>query len=348
MIMMVSYSRGSLLTPQFCFPDTDDEEYDEDSDIGLHDDISDELNRKAEIMDISRHFSTVRVPVGPDTLFRTAPHLFRDSLSYWTPLAAAIHVADADATKQILALHELCDPPFPVNPPAELNNILQSDSPAMLDLFIRKFGIGLGVSEEEEDGDPRAIQMPKTYLGLDVHGAKRKDLAKKNDPDAPRRLHQLHHIPLLWSAAIEGATKIIDWLATPAPLDAYKAFMSSASGEDVIAKSLRKISGLETQLPDLLGFLPNELGETAVFAALMGQQREEQKLAIVKQLYKLSPHLKNTFTASRVKGVELTLILLVCATNCGKDLFDFFLSQGANPMDVDHNGCVVIIYPKLL
>jgi len=80
-----------------------------------------------------------------------------------------------------------------------------------------------------------------------------------------------------------------------------------------------------------------------VFAALLGEYGEEQKgLATVKQLYALSPHLKNTFTASRVKGTELTPILLVCANNCDKDLFDFFLSHGANIMDVDQRGCVVL------
>lgn len=310
----------------------------------LDNDISNELNRKAEIIDISHRFSAIRVSVRPSLLFGPAPHLSNSGMSHWTPLAAAVHAADVEAIKEILALHELCDPSFPVNPHAELENILQSDSPAILDLFIRKFGVGLGLFEEEDD-DPQGSEaikkMPKTYLGLDVHGVKRKDLAKRNDPDAPRRWSQPHHIPLLWSAATKGATKVIDWLATPAPLEAYTSFMASASEEDVTAKALRNINGFETQLPELLGFLLNELGETAVFAALVGQQKEEQKIAIVKQLYKLSPHLQNTFTASRVKGTELTPILFICANNCGKDLFDFFLGQGANTMDVDHKGYVV-------
>jgi hypothetical protein len=310
-----------------------DEEYDEDSDI------PDESNRKAEIVDISHRFSTIRVPVPPSALFSAAPHLSKGALSHQTPLEAAIEADDAEATKEILALHELCNPPFP-----NLNNILHSDSPALLDLSIRKFGTGLAVSEEEEDDDPPGTEaikkMPKTYLGLDVHGVKRKDLAKRSDPDAPQ---QADHIPLLWSAANKGATKIIDWLATPAPLEAYKAFMSSASEEDGIAKALKKSNDLETQLPELLGFLPNGIGETAVFAALFPRLEEERKLAVVKQLYKLSPHLKNTFTASRVKGSEVTPILFICTNNCGKKLFDFFLNQGANPMDVDHRGYVILI-----
>jgi len=301
------------------------------------DDVSDQLNRKAGIIDISHRFGTIHVPVGPDALFQAAPYLSKDGISYWKPLEAAVRAADVEATKQILALYELCD----LIP--RLDDILQSDSPAMLDFFIRKSGMGLRVSEEEED-DPQDMEaikkMPRTYLGLDVHGVKHKDFAKS--------MYQSYHIPLLWSAATEGATKILDWLATPAPLEAYKAFISSASDEDVDARALRKINDLETQLPKLLGFLPNEPGETAVLAALVGKQKEEQKLATVKQLYNLSPHLKNTFTVSRIKGAELTPILLVCATNCGKDLFDFFLSHGANPMDVDHRGCVVLIYRRFL
>jgi len=328
------------------------------------DDIADELNRKAEIIDISNRFSTVRVPIPPSYLFRAASHLSKGSESCWTPVAAAVHAGDVEAVKRIFALHELCDPPFPVDPQEGLDNVLRSDSPAMLDLFIRKFGIGLGFSEEDEDEDEDAQEteaikkMPKTYLGLDVHGVKRTDLAEMNDPDAPERGYQPDHIPLLWSAATTGATKIINWLATPAPLESYKAFISSAPEENVIAKALRKINDIEAQLPELLGFLPNELGETAVFAALCGKQ--EKRYAIVKQLYTLFPHMKNTFTASRVNGVELTPILLVCANkcdndrcasngdkdlcahNCIKDLFDYFLSHGANPMDVDHNGYVVL------
>ena len=327
----------------FCLPESCDEEYDEDSDIEVDDDIADELNRKAEVMDISHRMSTVRVPVGPGALFKVAPHLINGNILHQTPLAAAVQVGDVEAAKRIFSLHKLCESSLPFNPHKELKNILQCDSPAMLDLFIRKFGIGLVFSEEEDDpqGAEAIKKMPKTYLGLDVHGVKRKDLAKKNDPNAPRQVHQPHRIPLLWSAATVSATKIIDWLATPAPLEAYKAFMSSAPAKDTTAKTLKKIKDLEKQLPDLLGFLPNEFGETAVSAAVFGQH--EKNIAIVKQLYKLSPHLKNTFTTSRVKCVELTPILLVCAQNCHKDLFDFFLSQGANPMDVDHRGYVVLI-----
>ena len=310
----------------------------------VDDNITDELNRKAEVMDISHRMSTVRVPIGPSALFKAAPQLSGGSMVYQTLLATAVHTGDVEFVKQIISLYGLCEPSFSLNPQTELNNILRQDSPAMLDLFIRKFGIGLGFSEEEED-DPQGTEamkkMPKTYLGLDVHGVKRKDLAKKNDPDAPQRVHHPDHIPLLWSATTMSATMIIDWLATSAPLEAYKAFMSSASEEDMTAKALKKIKDIETQLPELLGFVPNELGETAVFAALFGQQ--EKILATVKQLYTLSPHLKNTFTTSRVKGVELTPILLVCANNCHKDLFDFFLGHGANPTDIDHRGYVVLV-----
>ena len=344
----VSYSCVSHLISHFCPPESSNEEYDEDSVIEVDDDNADELNRQAEVIDISHRFSTVRVSVAPSALFKAASHFSKGSVWDWTPIEAAVHAGDVEAVKKIFALHELCDPPFPVSPEGELYNILQSDSPVMLDLFIRKFGIGLGFSEEE-DGDPQETgaikKMPQTYLGLDVHGVKRKDLAKRNDPNAPQRMLQPSHTPLLWSAATSSATKIIDWLATRAPLEAYKAFISSAPEENVISKALKKFNSIEAQLPELLGFLPDELGDTAVFAALCGEQ--EKRCGIVKQLYTLSPHMKNTFTASRVKGTELTPILfvsvvLVGVNKCDKDLFDFFLSHGANPMDVNHNGYVVL------
>jgi hypothetical protein len=138
---------GFLPIPHFYLPEEYDEEDDEDSDIELDDDISDELNRKAEIMDISHRFSTIRVPVGPNDLFGVHPHLSLSNggVSYWAPLAAAVHAADVEATKQILALHELCDPSFPVNPHAELENILTkrlSDNPRPLHTQVRHWSWG--------------------------------------------------------------------------------------------------------------------------------------------------------------------------------------------------------------
>jgi len=86
-----------------------------------------------------------------------------------------------------------------------LDFILKRDSSAILEEYIRHTGEGLALPEEKSSSDVGNVETDydvdfKLYMGLNVHGKKRKDLAKKSDPNAPQTV-DAKVIPLLWRAA---------------------------------------------------------------------------------------------------------------------------------------------------
>ncbi|KAI0916906.1 hypothetical protein AcW2_007171 [Taiwanofungus camphoratus] len=82
----------------------------------------------------------------------------------------------------------------------------------MLDELIRRtgFGINVSVNQESGDGPPESVRQKNTkvYLGLNVHGKKRKDLATKGDPKALSAINT-NTIPILRKAAREGALGVV-------------------------------------------------------------------------------------------------------------------------------------------
>lgn len=133
---------------------------------------------------------------------------------------------------------------------------------------------GAEANEVDDDDDS------KLYLGLNVHGKKRKDLAKRGDPNAPTTVDG-HLAPLLWRAATSHSLSIIDYLAGSQPLEAYKHYLDTATKP---AKRLAAISDLGAQLPTLLGFNLNHLGESAVLAAAASNETSGDPLETLKRL----------------------------------------------------------------
>ncbi|KAG7089892.1 hypothetical protein E1B28_011526 [Marasmius oreades] len=86
----------------------------------------------------------------------------------------------------------------------------------------------------------------KAYYGLNVHGKKWKDLARKNDPNANQE-EPLVKPPLVWHAAVVGASRIVDYLKSDRPLEAYRYYAMCNS--DQLAISLRRTTNLEKVLP---------------------------------------------------------------------------------------------------
>ncbi|KAG7089910.1 hypothetical protein E1B28_011543 [Marasmius oreades] len=60
----------------------------------------------------------------------------------------------------------------------------------------------------------------RRIMVLNVYGKKRKDLARKNDPNANQE-EPLVKLPLVWRAAVVGASHIVDYLKSDRPLEAY-------------------------------------------------------------------------------------------------------------------------------
>lgn len=164
---------------------------------------------------------------------------------------------------------------------------LTSDSPELVDEIIRRTGAGIdigGMASSQESQLTEAVEPSKLYLGLTVHGKKRKDLATKGFDKNQRNVKS--KIPIFWSAVVHNAKKTIEYLSGPGPLAAYRYFANSNS--TAYAEQLRAFQGFDKQLPALLGILPNKRNETPVTALLLRKFKEDRSI-MTKYLLSLHP-----------------------------------------------------------
>jgi hypothetical protein len=216
----------------------------------------------------------------------------------------------------------------------------------MLDEYIRRTGLGIDVPDAGETDleDFVAVNNKnKIYTGLLVHGQKRLDLARQNDPDIVPVVEK-QTIPLVWQAATAGACDIVDYLAGDRPLAAYRFY--ALSNSDARARDLLRVPDLGKLLPELLGWTITPLCETPLFAGI-----QSQNLALVKKLIYKSPHVvasalheryTNRFiyqyyltSVSRVKGLGVNAVMFAIYMNCDTDLVDFLLGQSISPAVLD-------------
>lgn len=103
---------------------------------------------------------------------------------------------------------------------AALRQVLYYDRPGFLDELIRRAGVGIHIEsleEESNEGDDaeadntRKRSQPRFYQGLSIHGQKKANLARMNDPD--RQVNNTDPTPLLHSACASGAEKVITYLS---------------------------------------------------------------------------------------------------------------------------------------
>ena len=242
------------------------------------------------LVDIAKIPSQVHTQIAPSHMMGiNAPFVSRDGkCQYDTPLAKAIMDDDFEAFVQLLDLYEdLPDQTAPIN---ALNSLMQYDRPAMLDEYIRRTGQGIVLKKTEQKTDDTTTSKnqdddadadgPRVYLGLNVHGKKRKDLVAKGDGSNHRQLYpNLNELPLLWQAAQAGAVGIVRYLASDQPLAAYKYY--AASHGDARARMLRRIPDLAAELPEKLGWSPSRLNETVVTACIVNGGRLDVLEALV-------------------------------------------------------------------
>ncbi len=262
---------------------------DDDSDAGSDEDDSmeeDEGQSEINFIDIVQRPSEVQVDILPEQLL-SATHRYQDpktkSHVHGWPLQGAVIQDDFEAFVQIADLYKLFPTPLDL-PVAVLNWAMQYDRSTILDEVIRRTGRGIDVPEEAQDENKSAEgakskkQSSKGYLGLNVHGKKRKDLAQKVDPNAPV-MTEKHEFPLAWTAAHDGALECVRYLASERAVAAYRYYASTQSNER--AKYLRRIDG---QIAQRLGWCIDELNESVITAAVIGD-----KLELLKAIIDLRP-----------------------------------------------------------
>ncbi|KAK7469254.1 hypothetical protein VKT23_003740 [Stygiomarasmius scandens] len=312
---------------------------DEDDNNSVNSDESDDtVEGKPQInfVDVSRRPSAVKCSIPPTKMLNDLPITWNDkegSEHRDTLLQKAVRLGDLEAFVNIADIYKLADPPIKLDDNV-LPFILEHDQAEMLDEFLRRTGKGVSVKvtsadEAKEPSTAHAVtDSTKLYLGLNVHGKKRKDLAAKNDPNADGSNIDENIRPLLWMAIEAGATNVVDYLATSRSYEAYKHYAMCNSDE--LAISLRRRTNLEKVLPLWLGWTTNAIGESPLSSAI-----KSNKLQILKKLYAKEPKLMASAMKDRIKFIGFNPLMLAVAYGCDLDLVDFILANGVPPLETD-------------
>ncbi|KAL0948908.1 hypothetical protein HGRIS_009017 [Hohenbuehelia grisea] len=309
---------------------------DSDSDSDASDDSDMTVDQKAfTFVDIATRPSSVECNVHPKKLLENLVNWVQkangdikyDTLRTGTMLQKAIEEGDAEAFVHIANLYKGL--PEPLELPNLLAEIIRVDQPAILDEYIRRTGEGIDITDETntDEGEVQATNdSDRVYLGLNVHGKKRADLARRNDPNAFHA--QKSTVPLLWQAALARAKNIFEYLCTDKPLTAYNTFATSSSQERAL--KLRRVKNLETVLPEWLGWKIDSVGESPLTAAVFGKS-----LDIVKMIFKKSPSLASSSLKTPIKFIHWNVLTLAVYQKNEPPMIDFLLANGVSALPTE-------------
>ncbi|KAG9028668.1 hypothetical protein FS837_003824 [Tulasnella sp. UAMH 9824] len=329
------------------FNDSDD---DSDGDSCASDETE---KRPVGYTNLARRFHTVSVKVKPSQLLSYDGKWATESISgpdasFGTadPITLAVFENDLEAFHQIADMMEGLEESMAI-PLHHLQTILANDSPEMLDAFIRRTGEGLSLPEpkaqkstddedsmQDHDGDDDG---PKVYLGLDVEGKKQKDLARREDPNAPYAYAGMgYQIPIAWTAASKQATTILEYLNSPRAFEAYKYYAESK--KTILANRLAEVFTNADNFPEMVGFSVSRYAETPVLATVWNPAKPDKILPTLKKLMELQPRLTADGVRLQVKPGRMSPLLLLCQTKAPVEVFDWMMTNGADPLLRDERG----------
>lgn len=314
-----------------------DEEADSDEDYDSEEGEETEREDSKKFYDVREHSASARSDVSPRR-FLDVPVLWRKvkkSRNYTSGESPLIEIAiinnDFEAFVQLASLHEsysVVDGKGKVKgdeagagvarggpklSPSLFEAIVTHDCPEILDEFIRRTGYGIDVkvpdsSNVDGDGEKGCTSTStnllsndenRLYLGLNVHGKKRKDLATANDPNAHLNADSQHNeIPLVWLAARSKSVGVLAYLGSEKPLEAYNKYALEKGGNETRAVLLRRFisaGGFDTALRGMLGWCVDELGQSPVFAAISGND-----IRVLKEVAKMEPDLSKVALGRRL------------------------------------------------
>jgi hypothetical protein len=231
-------------------------------------------------------------------------------------LERTIHSQDVDAFEQIIKIYSSL--PEAVGPPAALlvQLVCRVDNPELLDCLIRYTGVGTpkaltvnrGVQDDNADEGnekndevtkdgmlaadlaSRDVSQPlskRVYHGLDVHGKKRKDLARQHDPDAQLQREQGPEMPLLWRAVLSNAPQIVEYLSGPRAIEAYTHY--ATNGRSRHAAALRALDDISSSYREWMGWKANAFGQSVLIAAI--SSGADDRVPMLKILFGAQPQI---------------------------------------------------------
>ncbi|KAH6867498.1 hypothetical protein BKA70DRAFT_402642 [Coprinopsis sp. MPI-PUGE-AT-0042] len=282
---------------------------DSDCDSGRSDE-SDITAQETRFVDIAKVASTVRSDRHPRNMLSEIPFTWRyqDNTQKATNfITRAVETKELDAFTKIADLFASLSEPVGLGRDL-LYSIMITDSPEILHKYIRRSGHGIDFEQAKkaiEHLPPVVNDKSRVYLGLNINGKKRADLARKNDP------------------------KVIEYLAGDKPLAAFRYHCATACNTSR-AERLRRAPDLEQVLPKCLGWTISDLGESPLTAAIPGNKLETMKVLFAKQpkLLKLALH-------EKIKFSGLNTFLLASTMRCDTKILNFLLAKSVSPAERD-------------
>lgn len=176
----------------------------------------------------------------------------------------------------------------------------------------------------------------KIYLGLNVDGKKRKDLARREDPNAPYEPDTDTKFPIVWRAAANQAPAVLEYLSSPKAIEAYKYYAENKNTK--FAKRLAEALQNTSDFPKMVGFSVSRLAETPVLATFYHPTYPDRILPTLKKLMQLHPRLTADGIRLQVKPNRMSALLLLFCTSAPPEAFDWMLANGADPLVRDERG----------
>ncbi|EAU82414.1 ankyrin repeat protein [Coprinopsis cinerea okayama7 len=314
----------------------DDSDYDSD-DSDAHSDYTVQGD-EVKFVDIAKASGSVKSDIHPKYMISQAiVHFWQKpakrgeerKVSSSNLLGKAALMNDREAFCKIADLYHSLSEPVDLEYGKILEKILAADDPDILHEYIRRTGHGLDFEQAKKATEhlPQIINdSNRVYLGLNVHGKKRADLARKNDPNAVG--NDSESPPLVWLAAKHGAVKIIEYLAGERPLAAFRHH--ATAGNTPRAEQLRRVPDLEKALPSWLGWVIDHVGESPLTAAIMGNSIEA-----VKTLFAKKPQFMKTTLHEKLNFIGYNAIMLAISRGCKTEILDFLLAKSISPVERD-------------
>lgn len=306
--------------------DDDDDDSDNESDCSDCSDDTIGQKKEALFIDIAKVKSTVTTDVPPKKMISELGSTFRvgDAVLSGNLLHRAIRMKDREALINIANLYASLSTPVDLGVNS-VDVLLSVDSPELLDEFIRLSGYGLDfeVAKKALAHLPQIVNDEnRIYMGLNVHGKKRADLAQKNDPNATSGISYTE--PLVWKAAKARALECIQYLATEKPLAAFKHHATAHS--DSRAEHLRRIENLEEVMSDWLGWKISTVGESPLTAAIAGNS-----LPAIKALFAAKPEFMKGTLHRTIHFIGHNAFLLAVELQTETEILDFLLAKSISP-----------------
>lgn len=245
-----------------------------DCDSDYSDETIDPRKRQEKFVDIAKRIS-VRTDIHPSMLLNLpVSYSLNNGMKHSTLVVKVIQENDFEAFVHLLNIQYSISTEQNNQRDLILDSILHADNPKFLDELIRRTGVGIDAnSVRQTSGEDHPIALNdknRLYLGLNIHGKKRADLARKGDPNALNQDEK--SIPLVWRAAGASAKSAIEYLASEKPLAAYKYFATHGEGDT--AEWLRHSKALESSLNEWLGWNISSLGESPLSTAVLRNAKD--------------------------------------------------------------------------